>query len=240
MAILSSNVNSFLLKVAALPSLPIFIGYLTIIFLSGLWQKKTSPLSLKPLLIVYNFGCCLISAVTLLGFSFALYSNGSIYGKIPSPVLTQVFTLYWITKVIELGDTVFMVLRHRQRQISFLHVYHHASMLLLSDLSRLYYPWPSISTFLAINSFIHVVLYLYYGLTAVNPDNPPKWKKQMTQIQILQFIIGFIIAFYGHRYHHFCVYSMFYGVTMIVLFSNFYYHAYVKVRTIKENAKKKC
>lgn len=38
---------------------------------------------------------------------------------------------YYISKAIELLDTVFMILRKRNNQITFLHVFHHSSMLLL-------------------------------------------------------------------------------------------------------------
>ena len=138
------------------------------------------------------------------------------------------------SQVLELLDTVFMVLRHKSRQISFLHVYHHSSMLLLSDLGRRFYPWPCIAVFLGMNSFVHVLLYLYYGLTALFPDNPPMWKKQMTQVQIVQFLVGFVVAVVGYMYYNYCVYSILYGITMTWLFSNFYYHAYIKRRQPKK------
>lgn len=126
-----------------------------------------------------------------------------------------------------------MVLRHKSCQISFLHVYHHASMLLLSELAYQFYPWPAIAVFLGLNSFVHVLLYFYYGMTAFAPDNPPKWKKSMTQVQIGQFLLGFIIALQGYFHHGYCVYSLLYGLTMTLLFSNFYYHSYVKQHSSK-------
>lgn len=36
--------------------------------------------------------------------------------------------LYYIAKITELLDTVFFVLRKKDRQISFLHLYHHTLM----------------------------------------------------------------------------------------------------------------
>ena len=35
---------------------------------------------------------------------------------------------YYISKLVEFLDTVFFILRKKDNQISFLHVYHHASM----------------------------------------------------------------------------------------------------------------
>ena len=52
----------------------------------------------------------------------------------------------------------------------------------------------------------------------------------MTQFQIAQFLFDLVFASIGYKYHGFCIYSIFYGLAMLVLFSNFYYHAYIKKR----------
>lgn len=44
------------------------------------------------------------------------------FAMVPDPDVKHAFFIYWITKHLELLDTVFMILRHRQRQITFLHV----------------------------------------------------------------------------------------------------------------------
>ena len=187
-------------------------------------------------LVVYNFTCCFLSVYTTIGFLRGIYNSGNIYLKEPREELKSVFYLYWITKNIELMDTVFMILRHRSRQITFLHVYHHSSMVLLSDFGYHYTPWPAIAVILALNSFVHVLLYFYYGLTAWNPDNTPTWKKRLTEVQIIQFLIDFVFAAYGYVHHGFCIYGLIYGILMTYLFSNFYYAAYIKKRS--KHAKK--
>lgn len=184
-------------------------------------------------LIVYNFACSVLSIYTLFGFIYALYESDGIYSRATSENLTAIFKIYWLTKNIELLDTVFMVLRHRTRQITFLHIYHHASMVLLSDYARLYTPWPAIAVVLALNSMVHVVLYLYYGLAALNPGNPPPWKQRLTELQIIQFFIDMIYGAIGYKSYGFCVYGHFYGMLMTYLFCNFYYHAYIKRKPIK-------
>ena len=180
------------------------------------------------MLIVYNFALSIVSAFTLYHFIVGLVEAPYVYYKGPTKEIQFAMKIYWITKVVELLDTVFMVVRHKSRQITFLHVYHHASMVLLSDYGYHITPWPSIAFILSINSFVHVILYLYYGLTAANPNSVPSWKPRITELQIFQFFIAFIYAFYGYVYHGFCIYGIFYGITMTALFSNFYYQAYLK------------
>jgi elongation of very long chain fatty acids protein 4 len=176
---------------------------------------------------VYNFICTFLSVCTFLGFIyFGVIKTPSLYYMNPIDNLDKVFNLYYLTKNIELMDTVFMVLRHKQRQISFLHVFHHSSMVMLSNYSAIYAPWPAIAFYLGLNSFVHICLYLYYGLTAMSPDDPPQWKKRITQLQIFQFLFGLCLGVYGYLYHNFCIYSIMYGLIMTLLFSNFYYHAY--------------
>ena len=162
------------------------------------------------------------------GFIYGLYQAKSSFEKSSSQVLIPVYRIYWLTKLYELLDIVFMILRHKQRQISFLHVYHHSTMIILSDLVYHIYPYPAFTVYLALNSVVHVVLYAYYGLSALNPENPPQWKKFLTQFQIVQFFLDMVHAIMGYLYHGYCIYGIFYGITMISLFSNFYYQAYIK------------
>ena len=183
------------------------------------------------ILVIYNFGCAAISLYTLIGFGRNLIASDDIYSKESNGSLKDVFFWYWITKMVELFDTVFMVLRHKRRQISVLHVYHHASMLLLSDLAYHHFPWTAIAVILALNALVHVVLYFYYGLSALYPDKPPPWKRRVTELQILQFFIDLIYGTIGYLYHGFCIYGIIYGLLMVYLFLNFYYHAYLKPRS---------
>lgn len=180
------------------------------------------------ILVVYNFSCSLLSLYTLYGFSRELIADGNFYSTRNNPALESYFKLYWILKNVELLDTVFMILRHRRRQISFLHVFHHSTMVMLSDFAYHLFQWPCIAVFLVLNSFVHVVLYSYYGLAAYNPKSPPQWKKQVTEIQILQFFIDMVFAIYGFFYHNFCIYSLSYGAVMIYFFCDFYNRAYLK------------
>lgn len=219
-----------------LDSFPIFWAYILMILLAGQWKKFTSPLSLRPILVVYNLTASVISLYTLYGFCYGLFYSESTFETRPSELLRPVFKIYWIMKIFELLDTVFMIVRHKARQISFLHVFHHASMLILSDLAYHFYPYPGIAPYLGLNSAVHVLLYFYYGLSALYPENPPHWKKFLTQFQIIQFFIDLVHAAVGYLYYNYCIYGLIYGVAMVSLFSNFYYKAYIREHSSKTKA----
>lgn len=72
------------------------------------------------------------------------------------------FYLYWLTKFVDLLDTILMVLRKKDRQISLLHLYHHSVVPVLGY----YYLWyvfavPAINLFALLNSTVHVICRLY-------------------------------------------------------------------------------
>jgi len=82
-------------------------------------------------MLFYNMLCSVLSLYTFVGLSVALYNADQIYSNSENPEMTPYFKIYGYTKVLELMDTVFMILRNRGRQITVLHVYHHSTMVLL-------------------------------------------------------------------------------------------------------------
>ena len=74
-------------------------------------------------MVVYNFFCSMMSFYSLLYIAKALTADGvSVFDMSDNLQVKQGFYVYLITKYLELLDTIFMMLRHKQRQISFLHV----------------------------------------------------------------------------------------------------------------------
>lgn len=86
-----------------------------------------------------------------------------------------------------------------------------------------------------VNSFVHVVMYSYYGLAAIGPSMAPYiwWKKYITKLQLTQFIIVFThcfqLLFRECDYPRiFMSYIGFYSVLFLFMFSDFYVKAYRK------------
>ncbi|XP_032225223.2 elongation of very long chain fatty acids protein 5 isoform X2 [Nematostella vectensis] len=218
-------------NVTLLKSFPLGVAYLGVVFLSPLWIRTFPPIGgLRKLMIAYNLLCAILSAYSVFYAGVALVEGWphSLFDLTLDTRAQHALHVYWLTKKIELMDTVFMILRHKTRQMSFLHVYHHFSMLLASEFGYTNGPWPAVGFVLGMNSVIHVLLYYYYALTALSPGQRPLWKKTLTVLQLVQFYIGLVHQVVGYFYYGFCYYAIFYELTMIALFSHFYYLAYIK------------
>eukprot|EP01105_Mastigella_eilhardi_P025430 TRINITY_DN6912_c0_g1_i1.p1 TRINITY_DN6912_c0_g1~~TRINITY_DN6912_c0_g1_i1.p1 ORF type:complete len:294 (-),score=67.02 TRINITY_DN6912_c0_g1_i1:117-941(-) len=100
------------------------------------------------------------------------------------------------SKMYEYVDTLFLVLA--KSRLRFLHVYHHIVTLILSAIllnGRLPVGWYSVVT----NSFVHMLMYYYY--TVASLGGTVWWKKHLTQMQIVQFLICLTLQAYGFSLH---------------------------------------
>jgi len=105
--------------------------------------------------------------------------------------------LFIFSKIPELIDTVFIVLR--KKPLIFLHWYHHITVLAFC--------WHSYATesstgiyFVAMNYTVHAIMYGYYFLMAMNMK--PKWLPPMaiTMMQISQMFIGVSVCIASYLY----------------------------------------
>ncbi|CAB0002889.1 unnamed protein product [Nesidiocoris tenuis] len=92
--------------------------------------------------------------------------------------------LYFLIKLLDLSDTLIMVLRKKDRQASFLHKYHHMSVLVAAWIGAA--GGSNILLFGTINCSIHAVMYSYYTATIINPDlRYCKYKRHLTEVQLV-------------------------------------------------------
>lgn len=96
----------------------------------------------------------------------------------------------YLMKIFELYDTIFFILRKSFRQVTFLGVYHHTSILTIGWLSNVFDTYGDFTFVMAMNSTIHVIMYLYYTLSLLHIRC--WWKKYLTLIQMIQFTISII------------------------------------------------
>ena len=117
--------------------------------------------------------------------------------------------VFWLSKLYELIDTVFVVLRHRDKQITPMHVSYHSTIALLADWAYFVSPVAAVVPLQAMNSVIHVIMYGYYFLK-LSDLYKLDWGRQLTQMHIVQFIIVISYGMFGYLYHGFSIFGILY------------------------------
>ncbi|CAH1408309.1 unnamed protein product [Nezara viridula] len=147
---------------------------------------------------------------------------------------------YYINKIIDLFDTVFFILRKKQSQITFLHVYHHVLMIGSTWISTIILRDEILVNFAALNSLVHVFMYSYYFLSSFGPAIQKYlwWKKYITSLQIGQFILALSMLLKLKFSDCECTSGVFYLwsfniCTLLILFADFYIKSYSNKRKVK-------
>lgn len=100
---------------------------------------------------------------------------------------------YFLAKITELLDTVFFVLRKKEKQQSFLHVYHHSIMVFVTWTALKYEPSYRLVFIGFLNSFVHIIMYTYYALASFpSLTKYLWWKKYITSMQLVSFPLKLI------------------------------------------------
>ena len=137
-----------------------------------------------------------------------------------------------MSKIYEFLDTVFMVLRKRNRQINLLHVYHHASIAYVwLAVNTRYFPGGDSWWAASLNSLVHVVMYAYYLMATLKI--PCFFKKYITMFQILQFVSFVAQGAYGLIWPSYypnsaMAFNLCYAASLLALFIRFYRASYKK------------
>ena len=171
----------------------------------------------------------LIYVIRNYGLEFSMCNPSYFYG--PTAFWAYTFT---ISKVYELGDTVFIVLR--KQQLIFLHWYHHITVLIYVWYSYTDHTAPG-RWFMVMNYTVHAFMYSYYCLRAMKFRIPKPVSMFITAIQILQMTVGVAVNIQTYRVKsrgEFCQVSlenMRYCFIMyfsyFLLFAYFFYNAYI-------------
>mmetsp|Transcript_47677 Transcript_47677/g.103683 ORF Transcript_47677/g.103683 Transcript_47677/m.103683 type:complete len:349 (+) Transcript_47677:44-1090(+) len=181
--------------------IPIFVTALYLLFIFTVPEILSKPLGLKTAFAFWNL---LLSVFSFLGMTrtvphlvTALGEHGFRYTVCYDPVQWYScgpaglwMALFIFSKIPELMDTVFLVLR--KKQVIFLHWFHHVTVLL--------YCWHAFHTtvapglwFASMNYSVHTIMYFYFFMTnvgfykAMQPLAP-----FITTIQIIQMVGGIV------------------------------------------------
>ncbi|RVE46584.1 hypothetical protein evm_008771 [Chilo suppressalis] len=219
----------------------IVIAYLYFVLKLGpQFMKDREPYKLKYTILTYNAFQVMLSAY----FVYLSYEIMTLTGFLPKTCsdrdlnvrnkMSYCVYVYWLGKITELLDTIFFTLRKKYSQVTFLHVYHHASVVFFTYLLFLYAQGSTVNLFIFCNSFVHVVMYLYYGLSGLGPGVAKylTWKKHITNLQRVQFVVVFIYQLVNFLYttcEHSVLGFLYFEISLVLffyLFTNFYKSSY--------------
>lgn len=111
--------------------------------------------------------------------------------------LFKTYYYYSSLKVFDLIETIFFVLRKKNRQISTLHVHHHILMVIFPFLVGKYSTTLHGIILGLLNTFVHFVMYFYYLYSAWKEESV-QWKKYVTILQIVSIFnyLNFKLIYY--------------------------------------------
>ena len=224
----------------------IIVAYLVIIFTGQLVMKSRSAFKLRRSLFAWNLFLAIFSTWGMIRSVPELYyslKNQGIHESICKyPYSHGIYGLwgflYMASKFIELGDTVFVVLR--KQKLIFLHWYHHITVLFGVCFTNV----RSLSTYryyITANYTVHAIMYSYFALKALGFRVPTKIMIAITSLQIIQMIIGISTTTYAgimllkrvpcqvHPINVLFVLGCY--ASYFILFSNFFIQTYFKPKS---------
>ncbi|KAF2584587.1 hypothetical protein F2Q70_00037661 [Brassica cretica] len=201
------------------------------------------PRMLKPITAVHSLILCLLSLTMAVGCTLSLASSSDTVPSHPTARFFRAICLpmdvkpsgplffwaqvFYLSKILEFGDTLLIILGKSFQRLSFLHVYHHAVVVIMCFLwlrtQQSMFPFGLVA-----NSTVHVIMYGYYFLCAVGMR--PKWKRLVTDCQVLQFLLSFAFGGWMFQEHVFgsgcsgfwaCAFNGVFNASLLALFFNF-------------------
>ncbi|KAH8704786.1 ELO family [Talaromyces proteolyticus] len=179
-------------------TISVIVTYYCVVLGGQKLMKGLPAMKLQTAFILHNLSLTVISSLLLILFIEqllpTLWKKGLFTAICEAEggwtrELVVLYYLNYITKYIELLDTVFLVLK--KKPLTFLHTYHHGATVLLCYtelVGQTSVSWVPIT----LNLTVHVLMYWYYFQSARGIR--VWWKQWITVLQIIQFIIdiGFI------------------------------------------------
>jgi hypothetical protein len=101
-------------------------------------------------------------------------------------IISPLFSIFYFFLFAQ--DTFFIIMDQKWEQLTFLHVYHHATIFSFYWLNlRVCYDGDIFLT-ITLNGFVHAIMYAYYFLCLHKPPDI-WWKPYLTIMQMVQFLI---------------------------------------------------
>lgn len=231
------RVQDWPLMASIVPTLVIFMAYIAFILIGKKLMANRKPFDLTGLMTAYNLTVIVLNAYLFIGIVSHVFSQG--YNLVCNPVdygpegqdLVWFIYCYYLSKGLDFSDTIFMVLRKKNDQVSFLHVYHHGLMWIIWWSATKWSGGGNAVVGPIMNTFIHFVMYSYYLASTYKIKIPGK--RYLTQMQMAQLAIllqhSVLSVAVDCPYPHWTQYTQVaFMITLLILFGNFYINSYNK------------
>ena len=173
------------------PYITVLIGYVPTVMLLQFVMRYIPPLNVDTPLKLWN---ATLSGLSLCGFTILcqrlilidfIHSITSL--DYSSGLIGYVVFLFNLSKILELVDTLFIVVR--KKELTFLHVVHHLSVAIYCY-TTLLYPTPLGYWYALMNTLIHSIMYGYFAFGTTLRRYADFNPMYLTIVQILQMVWG--------------------------------------------------
>lgn len=216
--------------------------YVVLVFGGQSYMRSRERFTLQGPLVVWNLllaGFSIFGTIRIWQVCFEMYWRHGIRGTIchkeyfSSPVSNFWSMVFILSKVPELIDTAFIVLR--KQKLIFLHWYHHITVMI--------YSWYTFRDrmsgaqwYVGMNFFVHALMYSYYACRALKIRIPRPIAMTITALQLSQMFVGVWVQFYIYsvrkdpecptHYYNLRAAVIMYG-SYYLLFAQFFIKAYI-------------
>ncbi|RWS29673.1 elongation of very long chain fatty acids protein-like isoform X2 [Leptotrombidium deliense] len=237
-------------KVLAITAL--FVYFVKVI---GPWlMKNREPFDLRSVILLHNScligfnGAGFIVGLWITNWGTLTFTCGGSHNAdkhLKEELMLYFGYCYMLSKIADFADTLFFILRKKFDQASFLHIFHHALMPPAMWLGVRVHPFPYSGFMAIVNTLVHTVMYSYYALACAGVEMKRFlwWKKHITQLQLVQFVLIFFHGVHGYL-NPSCNFptilafmESFYAAFFFVLFWRFYRRVYVSKVDKNQNEK---
>jgi len=233
----------------------ITLTYLTAVTLFGPYMmRKRKPMqnliwpirAYNAFMVLFN-GYLFVSFSKKLNWGLDCWGCGKSMKRLDQSGLV-VWELVLLSRYFDFFDSIFFVCRKKFDHLTVLHVLHHTLVPICVWFAGKLDPTPMLAFAGYINLPIHVIMYTYYGLSTFPALKEYLWwKKYLTGIQIVQFLIDLVHSFQvfyfrSCKFHTLTYIQAAFSLAFLYLFGQFYLRNYLRkkwnpVITRKENQK---
>lgn len=178
--------------------------YLSMVYWLPKFMKNKEPFQIKNFVIVYNTFMVIVNTGFVLFFMWKTNFMTMVLTirktrDVIDPDLIRIgFILApyaMATRFLDYLDTLWIILRKKNYQLSFLHVFHHAIVPIGGYVGAIFaWKYPICTLVLPVNFTVHAFMFSYYTFRALRYSFAEKMKIYITRLQIVQLLVGVTIG----------------------------------------------